>query len=160
MNEPKVWLITGATSGFGRALTEAAIAAGDTVVAAVRRPEALDALVAAHPDQVDPVRLDVTDAARAQDVNFARDIQPILSDKCYHCHGPDAGSRKADLRLEVLDPKLGPFVERDGYHIVKPESSLTTEGKPPLPAMTGLPANFSGGWKTRRTDSRLYLRAQ
>ncbi|MBF6438051.1 oxidoreductase [Nocardia cyriacigeorgica] len=68
MNEPKVWLITGATSGFGRALTEAAIAAGDTVVAAVRRPEALDALVAAHPDQVDPVRLDVTDAARAQDV--------------------------------------------------------------------------------------------
>ncbi|MBF6424877.1 SDR family NAD(P)-dependent oxidoreductase [Nocardia cyriacigeorgica] len=68
MNEPKVWLITGATSGFGRALTEAAIAAGDTVVAAVRRPEALEALVSAHPDQVDPVRLDVTDVARAEDV--------------------------------------------------------------------------------------------
>ncbi|TLF78415.1 oxidoreductase [Nocardia cyriacigeorgica] len=68
MNEPKVWLITGATSGFGRALTEAAIAAGDTVVAAVRRPEALEALVAAHPDQVDPVRLDVTDVARAEEV--------------------------------------------------------------------------------------------
>ncbi|MBF6087670.1 oxidoreductase [Nocardia cyriacigeorgica] len=68
MNEPKVWLITGATSGFGRALTEAAIAAGDTVVAAVRRPEALDALVAAHPDQVDPVQLDVTDVARAEAV--------------------------------------------------------------------------------------------
>ncbi|WP_280473324.1 oxidoreductase [Nocardia cyriacigeorgica] len=68
MNEPKVWLITGATSGFGRALTEAAFAAGDTVVAAVRRPEALEALVAAHPDQVDPVRLDVTDVARAEEV--------------------------------------------------------------------------------------------
>lgn len=68
MNEPKVWLITGATSGFGRALTEAAIAAGDAVVAAVRRPEALEALVAAHPDQVDPVRLDVTDVARAEEV--------------------------------------------------------------------------------------------
>ncbi|MBF6396975.1 SDR family NAD(P)-dependent oxidoreductase [Nocardia cyriacigeorgica] len=68
MNEPKVWLITGATSGFGRALTEAAIAAGDTVVAAVRRPEALDAVVAAHPDQVDPVQLDVTDVARAEAV--------------------------------------------------------------------------------------------
>ncbi|MFE3441929.1 oxidoreductase [Nocardia sp. NPDC059180] len=68
MNESKVWLITGATSGFGRALTDAAIAAGDTVVAAVRRPEALDALVAAHPDQVDPVQLDVADVARAEEV--------------------------------------------------------------------------------------------
>src|SRR5688500_10117159 len=59
---------------------------------------------------------------RAQEINFARDIQPILSDKCYHCHGPDANARKADLRLDVLDPKLGPFAERDGYHIVKPGS--------------------------------------
>ncbi|MFF0475014.1 oxidoreductase [Streptomyces sp. NPDC004284] len=58
----KVWLITGANSGFGRAFTEAAIAAGDVVVAAARRTETLDDLVAAHPDQVDPVALDVTDA--------------------------------------------------------------------------------------------------
>ncbi|SED06525.1 oxidoreductase [Streptomyces sp. TLI_105] len=59
----KVWLITGANSGFGRAFAEAAIAAGDVVVAAARRTETLDDLVAAHPDQVDPVALDVTDAA-------------------------------------------------------------------------------------------------
>ncbi|GGU78336.1 short-chain dehydrogenase/reductase [Streptomyces litmocidini] len=59
----KVWLITGASSGFGRAFAEAAIAAGDVVVAAARRTEALDDLVAAHPDQVDPVALDVTDTA-------------------------------------------------------------------------------------------------
>ncbi|WP_329280330.1 oxidoreductase [Streptomyces sp. NBC_00691] len=58
----KVWLITGANSGFGRAFAEAAIAAGDVVVAAARRTETLDDLVAAHPDQVDPVALDVTDA--------------------------------------------------------------------------------------------------
>ncbi|MFI6868312.1 oxidoreductase [Nocardia sp. NPDC050406] len=68
MTEQKVWFITGASSGFGLALTEAAIAAGDTVVAAVRRPEALAELVAAHPDRVDPVRLDVTDAARIPEV--------------------------------------------------------------------------------------------
>ncbi|MEU1226709.1 oxidoreductase [Streptomyces sp. NPDC005828] len=59
----KVWLITGANSGFGRAFAEAAIAAGDVVVAAARRTESLDDLVAAHPDQVDPVALDVTETA-------------------------------------------------------------------------------------------------
>ncbi|SOB83802.1 oxidoreductase [Streptomyces sp. 1331.2] len=57
----KVWLITGANSGFGQAIAEAAIAAGDTVVAAARRPETLAELAAAHPGRVVPVRLDVTD---------------------------------------------------------------------------------------------------
>ncbi|MBL9206953.1 MAG: PSD1 domain-containing protein [Opitutaceae bacterium] len=33
-------------------------------------------------------------------VDFTRDIKPILSDTCYHCHGPDAGSRKSGLRLD------------------------------------------------------------
>ncbi|MYS78935.1 oxidoreductase [Embleya scabrispora] len=59
----RIWLVTGANSGFGRAITEAAAAAGDTVVAAARRPESLADLVAAHPDRIEAVRLDVTDAA-------------------------------------------------------------------------------------------------
>jgi NAD(P)-dependent dehydrogenase (short-subunit alcohol dehydrogenase family) len=58
-----VWLITGANSGFGRALTEAAVAAGDIAVAAARRVAALDDLAAAHPGQVDVLPLDVTDGA-------------------------------------------------------------------------------------------------
>jgi NAD(P)-dependent dehydrogenase (short-subunit alcohol dehydrogenase family) len=62
----KVWLVTGASSGFGRAITEAAVAAGDVVVGAARRPEALSDLVAAHPDQVEALRLDVTDTAAAE----------------------------------------------------------------------------------------------
>ncbi|MFB7912264.1 oxidoreductase [Kitasatospora sp. NPDC056076] len=57
----KVWLITGANSGFGQAIAEAALAAGDTVVAAARRPEALAEPAAAHPGRLVPVRLDVTD---------------------------------------------------------------------------------------------------
>lgn len=59
----KVWLVTGANSGFGRAITEAAVAAGDVVVAAARRVGTLEDLVAAHPDQVEPLALDVTDLA-------------------------------------------------------------------------------------------------
>ena len=62
----KVWLITGASSGFGRAIAGAALAGGDVVIGAARRPEALDDLVAAYPDQVEALRLDVADTAAAE----------------------------------------------------------------------------------------------
>ncbi|MFC7845773.1 oxidoreductase [Streptomyces sp. NPDC001046] len=62
----KVWLITGASSGFGRALAEAALAAGDVVVGAARRPENLGDLAAAHPDRVEVLRLDVADTTAAE----------------------------------------------------------------------------------------------
>ncbi|MFI9045805.1 oxidoreductase [Streptomyces sp. NPDC053427] len=62
----KVWLVTGASSGFGRAITEAAVTAGDIVVAAARRTAPLDDLVAAYPDQVEALPLDVTDTAGVQ----------------------------------------------------------------------------------------------
>uniref|UniRef100_UPI003F49AF16 oxidoreductase n=1 Tax=Actinomadura sp. CA-154981 TaxID=3240037 RepID=UPI003F49AF16 len=64
----RVWLITGASSGFGRAIAEAALAAGDTVVAAARRTDAVKDLADAHPDRVTPVQLDVTDQARIAEV--------------------------------------------------------------------------------------------
>lgn len=57
----KVWLITGASSGFGRALAEAALERGDRVAAAGRRPEALAGLEEAAPGRAYPLRLDVTD---------------------------------------------------------------------------------------------------
>ena len=37
--------------------------------------------------------------ASGEQLDFARDIRPVLSDACYHCHGPDAKVRKAKLRL-------------------------------------------------------------
>lgn len=64
----KIWFITGTSSGFGRVIAETALQAGGTVVAAARRPEALDDLVAAHPGRVSAVALDVTDTARIPDV--------------------------------------------------------------------------------------------
>jgi NAD(P)-dependent dehydrogenase (short-subunit alcohol dehydrogenase family) len=59
----RVWLITGASSGFGRAITEAAVAADDTVIATARNKEVLSDIAAAHPGQVEALALDVTDTA-------------------------------------------------------------------------------------------------
>ncbi|MGW7572067.1 SDR family NAD(P)-dependent oxidoreductase [Streptomyces tendae] len=63
----KVWLITGASRGFGRGLAEAVLESGDRLVATARRPDQLDDLVSRYRDQVRAVALDVTDAAAARD---------------------------------------------------------------------------------------------
>jgi NAD(P)-dependent dehydrogenase (short-subunit alcohol dehydrogenase family) len=63
MSNEQIWFITGASSGFGQALAEAAVADGDRVVGAARRPGALTKLAEKHPGQVESVQLDVTDGA-------------------------------------------------------------------------------------------------
>jgi len=59
-NVPRVWLVTGTSSGFGRAIADAVVARGDSLVAAVRTPEANEDLVARAPDRVLVTRTDVT----------------------------------------------------------------------------------------------------
>jgi NAD(P)-dependent dehydrogenase (short-subunit alcohol dehydrogenase family) len=56
----KVWFITGSSRGLGKALTEAVLAKGDQVVATARQPQQLDDLVKKYPQQILPLRLDVT----------------------------------------------------------------------------------------------------
>lgn len=43
---------------------------------------------------------------RADEPAFGRDILPLLSEKCFACHGPDPGNRKAELRLDTRDAAL------------------------------------------------------
>ena len=61
----KVWLVTGSGNGLGRDITEAALAAGDSVVAAARRIAELDPLVARYGDRIKPVVLDVREEPAA-----------------------------------------------------------------------------------------------
>ena len=62
---PRTWLITGSSRGLGRALAEAALAAGENVVATARNPDQLQDLVKRYPSSARAVRLDVTDRAQA-----------------------------------------------------------------------------------------------
>src|SRR5258705_13594787 len=62
----KVWLITGSGNGLGRNIAEAALAAGDSVVAGARRTEELAPLVAQYGQRVKPVTLEVRDEAAAK----------------------------------------------------------------------------------------------
>ena len=62
---PRTWLISGSSRGLGRALAEAALAAGENVVATARDPDQLRDLVKRYPGSARAVELDVTDPAQA-----------------------------------------------------------------------------------------------
>jgi NAD(P)-dependent dehydrogenase (short-subunit alcohol dehydrogenase family) len=64
----RTWLITGASRGLGRAFAEAALEAGDAVVATARVPAALDDLLTTYPGRAFALELDVTDRVRAVEV--------------------------------------------------------------------------------------------
>ncbi len=61
-------------------------------------------------------------AGQEQQLEFNRDIRPILSDRCFACHGPDAGNRKSPLRLDTEaeakrgivpgNPEKSPIIQR------------------------------------------------
>jgi NAD(P)-dependent dehydrogenase (short-subunit alcohol dehydrogenase family) len=63
---PRIWFITGSSRGLGRAITEAALAAGDCVIATARKPEQLTDLADKYGDRLLPLALDVTDNDNVQ----------------------------------------------------------------------------------------------
>lgn len=71
-----------------------------------------------------PVLLSIGNAAPPQKILFNRDVRPILSDKCFACHGPDEKHRKAKLRLDVEENAK---MDRDGYHVLVPKDLEKSE---------------------------------
>ncbi|OAX43653.1 NAD(P)-binding protein, partial [Rhizopogon vinicolor AM-OR11-026] len=66
---PRVWLITGSSSSFGRAMVEEALSNGDIMVATLRKPSVLDDLATKHsPTQPLVIELDVTNEDQVKHV--------------------------------------------------------------------------------------------
>jgi len=64
-------------------------------------------------------------ATLPETVSYNFHIRPILSDKCFNCHGPDGSHRQANLRLDIADSAYAPLKETKGAFALVP-------GKPEL----------------------------
>jgi len=99
----KTWFITGASSGFGRELAELLLQRGNRVAATVRKPDALEDLVAKYGDRLWVGILDVTDAGAVRNVvnrAFAelQRIDVVVSNAGYALFG--AAEEVADAQIE------------------------------------------------------------
>ncbi len=68
----------------------------------------------------------MADTAIPDVISYNYDVRPILSDKCFNCHGPDAQKREAGLRLDIASEAYKALQEHPQKHALvpgKPEAS-------------------------------------
>lgn len=148
----RVWLITGASSGFGRLLAERAVSVGDHVIAVARRSAPLCELASTAPRNVTPVILDVTDDRAEKLIGAAVDqvgtVDVLVNNAGYGLAGAveqtrDSAARKifetnffagiSVLRavLPALRASQGRVVQISSYlgHVVWPGAGLYSATK-------------------------------
>lgn len=60
-------------------------------------------------------------------ISFNYQVRPILSDKCFTCHGPDVNKREAGLRLDIQDSAFAPLRESPGAFAIVPGDPESSE---------------------------------
>jgi NAD(P)-dependent dehydrogenase (short-subunit alcohol dehydrogenase family) len=151
----EVWFITGASRGFGRIWTEAALRRGDLVAASARDPRSLDDMVTTYGDALLPLRLDVTDrnevfeAVRRTADRFGR-LDVVVNNAGYGHFGAVEELTEADIRAQmetnffgalwVLQAALPIMREQGSGHLV----NVTSEGG--VRAYPGIGAYHASKW--------------
>src|SRR5262245_25363504 len=81
-------------------------------------------LIALPSESLAQTKVSTIAATPAQHLSFNQTIQPILSENCYPCHGPDPGARKAKLRLDRAEFAYAPH-DKSGPAVIpgKPDQS-------------------------------------
>ena len=77
-------------------------------------------------------------------VDFAREVRPLLSDRCFRCHGPDEAAREADLRLDSLEAATADLGGVAAIVPGRPEVSLLLERARHRSARRRMPPPDSG----------------
>lgn len=108
----KTWLITGASSGLGRLMTERLLARGDRVVATLRREGVLDELQQAHGERLMVLTLDLTDVPRIREITrqaFARmgRIDVVVSNAGYGLFGAAEELSDAQINHQIATNLTG-----------------------------------------------------
>ena len=144
---PTTWLITGASRGLGRSLTERLLERGDSVAATARAPAALADLADRHGDLIEVLELDVRDVGRIREVvgaAFARfgRIDVVVSNAGYaECGAIEELSDEQIERqlqtnliggIQLARAVLPRLRAQGGGHLMQLSS---TAGQTPLPAM-------------------------
>jgi NAD(P)-dependent dehydrogenase (short-subunit alcohol dehydrogenase family) len=130
----KVWLITGASRGLGRAFTEAVLEAGDRVVATARNPEQLVELERRYAENIRSVSLDVTDEVQAKAAFEAAiasfgGLDVLVNNAGYGYVCPVEDTSLADFRAQIETNLFGVIImtkavlpyfrERRAGHIIQ-----------------------------------------
>jgi len=66
-------------------------------------------------------------SSRQSAVSYNRDIRPLLSDKCFMCHGPDGNKRRVGLRLDLPSGAFGELQKNKGHYAIVPGSPDKSE---------------------------------